>query len=279
MAEEAPDAGLVPVLPGRRCTLFRGFHWVAHGWRLFRGAPLMWIITIVVLFLVALASNLLPIVGSIALGILNPVIVAGFVAGCRSLERGDDFEIEQLLAGFTTRFGKLALLGAILTGLQVAVFALFGAMIGYRLLMAALTNDEGTIEAAIQGEGLNALLAILVMLALMLPIVAAAWFSPALVYMHGLKPLAAMRESIMACIRNFFPTVVYGIILMVLLVPAILPFGLGMLVWIPLAITSSYAIYRDVFTDEAPPPAAMVPEPARPADPAASAGATAGWSS
>ena len=42
---------------------------------------------------------------------------------------------------------------------------------------------------------------------------------------------------------------------------AILPFGLGMLVWVPVAIASTYVAYRQIFTNdttEAPPKPTMV---------------------
>ena len=31
---------------------------------------------------------------------------------------------------------------------------------------------------------------------------------------------------------------------------AVIPFGLGMLVWMPLAIASTYAAYRQIYTEE-----------------------------
>ena len=99
MPDDTPDAGLRLVLPARRAPLSAGLRWIARGWRLFRAAPLMWIISIVALLVVTIVVNLLPLVGSIAFGILNPVILAGFVAGCRSLERGEEFEIDHLWPG------------------------------------------------------------------------------------------------------------------------------------------------------------------------------------
>ena len=55
--------------------------------------------------------------------------------------------------------------------------------------------------------------------------------------------------SFFACFRNFVPFLIYGIVMCVLAVIAAIPFGLGMLVWIPLMIASSYVAYRQIFTD------------------------------
>jgi len=94
---------------------------------------------------------------------------------------------------------------------------------------------------------------VLVALALQLPLVAAYWYAPALVVMHDVKPLAAMKESLLACIRNFFTLVVYSIVMLVAMFIAIIPFGLGMIVWVPLAITSTYVSYRQIFTEDVRP--------------------------
>ena len=92
-----------------------------------------------------------------------------------------------------------------------------------------------------------------VMLALLVPLFAAYWFAPALVVMHDLQPIAAMRESFFACFRNFVPFIVYGIIVLVLAILAAIPFGLGYLVLVPVLMASVYVGYRQIFTEEAPP--------------------------
>ena len=71
----------------------------------------------------------------------------------------------------------------------------------------------------------------------------------------GRELMAALKESFFGSFRNFVPFLVYGIIMTVLAIIAAIPFGLGMLVWVPLAITSTYAAYRAIFTE----PAADVP--------------------
>ena len=64
------------------------------------------------------------------------------------------------------------------------------------------------------------------------------------------------KASFLACIRNFVPFIVYGLIMMVAAVVAMIPFGLGMLVWMPVAITSTYVAYRRIFTSS------LAPQPA-----------------
>ena len=56
-----------------------------------------------------------------------------------------------------------------------------------------------------------------------------------------------MKASFSACLKNIVPFLVYGVMLFILAVVAMIPFGLGMLVLVPVIIASVYAAYRDVF--------------------------------
>lgn len=247
----ATDEGLRLVLPGRVVSAGRGASWIAEGWRLFVRAPLMWVISMVVLFVVMFAMNLVPILGAIVFQVLQVVIWGGFIAACRSLETGGEFEIEQLLAGFNRRFGKLAAVGALFLAGEAIIMLLYFGFVGFSVLGAALSGDQEAVRNAILGSIGGIVLGALIAMALAVPLMAAIWFAPALVYMHDMAPMAAMKASLGASFRNFIPFLVYGVIMFVLAILAAIPFGLGMLVFVPLTITSAYASYRDVFTQDA----------------------------
>lgn len=89
--------------------------------------------------------------------------------------------------------------------------------------------------------------AMLVMLVLMVPLAMAVWFAPALVVFQNVAPLEAMKASFFACLKNIVPFLVYGVILFVLCVIAMIPFGLGMLVMVPVMMGSTYASYVEIF--------------------------------
>jgi uncharacterized membrane protein len=99
-------------------------------------------------------------------------------------------------------------------------------------------------------SGTSILVGILVMLLLMVPLLAAYWFAPALIVLNNLGPVAAMKASFSGCLRNILSFLVYSILMLLLAILAVIPLGLGMLVWLPLAITSTYASYRAIFTEE-----------------------------
>lgn len=251
-SENRQDSGLRLVLPGRREGAGDGLAWITRGWKLFTAAPLMWVISMVLLVIAAVAVNILPFVGSLVFQALQAVIMGGFVVACRSLEAGGDFEIEHLFAGFTRRFGPLAIVGILLLAGWIVLFLVFAVFVGFSILGALMTGEaEAALSAAAASVGMIAL-GTLLTLALMVPLLAAYWFAPALVVMHDVKPAQAMKASFLACFRNFIPFVVYGVVMLVALVVAMIPFGLGLLVWVPLAIASTYVAYRRIFTEEAP---------------------------
>jgi len=256
-ATQAPDLddpafGPRLALPSRTNSAGAGWRWVAEGWRLFTRAPLMWVISIVVLFIVAIAMNLVPILGSLAFQLIQAVIAGGFMVACHSLARGGEFEIEHLLAGFKRKFGSLLLLGVFLVVGGLVIMLVLVAFVGVTVVTAIMsgTNPE-QIYGLIAASLMTLLLGSLVALALTVPMLAAYWFAPALVVLNGLAPVEALKQSFIGSMRNFIPFLVYGIVMTVLAILAMIPVGLGMLVWIPLAITSTYAAYRSIFTDPA----------------------------
>lgn len=247
----ALDEGLKLVVPGRGLPAGAGWDWIARGWSLFAKAPLMWIVSLVILFVLAIVLAFIPIIGSLVFQALQAVFAGGFVAACRSLERGGEFELEHLFAGFKTRFVPLLIVGLILMIAGLVIVLIFFAFAGLSLLGAFMSGDQGAMAAALAGSMLTMLLGSLVMLALFIPLLAAYWFAPALVMVHDMSPVDAMKASFFACFRNFVPFLLYGLVMLVAAVVAVIPFGLGMLVWVPVAIASTYVAYRQIFTDDA----------------------------
>jgi uncharacterized membrane protein len=90
-------------------------------------------------------------------------------------------------------------------------------------------------------------LAVLIALALMLPLLMALWFAPALVAFHDMGPLEAMKQSFAGCLKNLLPFLLYGVILLVAAAIASVPIMLGWLVLGPVLAASVYTAYRDIY--------------------------------
>ncbi len=223
---------------GRTVPAGNGWLWIVQGWGLFAKAPGMWIGMMVVLILIQIVLGLVPFVG-LVMSLLLPVFAAGLVIASRALDQGGSARFGQLFAGFKHRFGELILVGVISLVLSIVftVIALLVSGVGYLIL-----NRAEPVEF-----GMKMLLAFLVLLALMLPLVMATWFAAALIAFHELGALEAMKSSFVACLKNFVPFLVYGLILLVPSFVATLPLGLGWLVLGPVVAASIYTAYRDIY--------------------------------
>ncbi len=89
---------------------------------------------------------------------------------------------------------------------------------------------------------------------LMDPIEGEAWMKsdllPAVLAFHDMTTAHAVRWSVYAALSNLGAMLLYGIVLTVAFALAILPWGLGLMLAIPVMIASTYAGYREVFVDE-----------------------------
>lgn len=236
------------VMPGKSLPVGAALSWIGQGWKLFTAAPLMWIVLMVVLFVVAIVMAFIPFIGSLAWQVLTPVIGGGLVLGCWSLENGGELELEHLLAGFKRNFGGLALVGVLYLVGAIVILLIFAMFVGMSILPALMAgNSDALSSIGVMGGGF--LVGTLVATVLSVLLGAAIWLAPALVIMHNVAPLEAMKASFGAFFRNFFGLVVFAIVMLVLAIVAAIPFGLGMLVWFPLLVAASYRAYRQIFTE------------------------------
>jgi uncharacterized membrane protein len=250
MSATQPAEDLKLVLPARIEPVGAGWTWIAEGWKLFAKAPVMWLATTVVLLIILVSLRwFIPRVGTVAILLLGPVFSAGYVIACRSLERGGEFELEHFFAGFRTRFASLLAVGLLTLLGCVAMLLVFVAFSGFALMSALLSDNIDNVLAAATASAIGILLGALAALALAVPIAAAIWFAPALVVMHGMSPLSAMKMSLVGSFRNFLPFLVYGIVMGIFLLIALIPAFLGLLAWIPLTFASTYVAYRRIFTE------------------------------
>lgn len=230
---------------GRRVPAGAGNAWLSEGWRLFKLQPGMWVGVIVVFALLFMVTGVLPFAGGVATLLLSPVMTAGLMIGCRELENGGELEMAHLFAGFRDKAGPLIAVGAIYLAAWVAiflvVFLIAGASIG--VLFAGGGGRDGATGAIV-----GILAAGLVMAALSIPAVMAVWFAAPLVVFHDASPAEAMKSSFAGCLKNWLPFLVYGVVILLLAIPASLALMLGWLALGPVIAGSFYASYRDIFT-------------------------------
>ena len=245
---EAPSADGVFVEDGRKLPANRGVAWYTEAWAIFRQAPGTWVLIFLVFLVLSIVFAIIPL-GGLVSSVAYPAVAAGLMIGCRELEQGGSLRFGHLFEGFKKNAGNLLLVG---------VLYLVGAMaIGFIVGIGMAVAIPAFLGGAPMGDPFANLavmvpifiLVFLVAIALMLPLFMAIWFAPALVTFHDMQPMAAMKASFRGCLRNFVPFLLYGIVGLLFLIVALLPFGLGLLVFGPLTWASMYTGYRDIFLE------------------------------
>jgi hypothetical protein len=228
---------------GRVVAGGRGWEWIVEAFALFRRQPGMWILIVLIAGILFVAISFIPVLGSLANALLLPLFGAGLMLGCKALDQSGTLEIAHLFAGFKQRTGDLVMIGVFNLVCWVGIALAVTAVIGGGVFMAVLRGGAPGAGISI----ISMLIALLLIAGLSIPLYMATWFAPALIVLHELAPVAALKASFYACLRNWVPFLVYGVVLLVLGLLAAIPAGLGYLVLVPVLTASVYTAYRDIF--------------------------------
>lgn len=222
----------------------RGAAWIGEGFGYFTKAPWVWIGITVMLGISVIVTSIIP-ASQLLLSLITPVLSAGLLMGCADLQQGKMLTVAHLFAGFTSdKVWTLVLVG-LLTLLAYAAVALVCIALLLVTVGTAVLSADSVAAADI---GLNGILpAILVALALAVPVAMATWFAAPLVIFRDLTAIDALKQSFAGCLRNMIPFLLYGLLAFVMFAVASIPFGLGLLVAFPVLVASVYVGYRDLY--------------------------------
>ena len=224
--------------------------WVRTGIRLFTPAVIPWMGMSAAFFLAAYGVSLIPMVGPLLMELASPLLVAAYMAAARAAERGEPTGLIHVAAGWQHGRQALLTIGGVYMVAHVLVgqaMVLVGGDAIERLMQLAIRPQEmDPAEArAVLDQALPALLTGAV---LYTPLLMATWFAPALALFDGFPAGKAMYWSLWACLVNWRPILLYGLLLTLLgMLALIIPLGLGLLLFLPVAMTSTYAAYRMQF--------------------------------
>src|SRR5512134_1816191 len=243
VADEAVGLNADFVPGGQSRPAANGWTWIADGWQLFKRQPGMWIGIIVLLFVIFIVAAFIPVVGGLAMTLFGPVFAAGIMVGCKALDSGEDLELGHLFAGFRARTGTLIGVGALYLAATIAVMIVVSLVMGVGMMTMMGAGDPQAVGAM----GLTFVLAMLIMLALLIPVVMAIWLAAPLVMFHDHGAIDAMKGSFSGCLKNIVPFLLYGVVSFILMIIATVPLGLGWLILGPVFAASIYASYRDIY--------------------------------
>lgn len=211
--------------------------WFFGGFQYFKKNPVSWIATIFMLALSMTLLMLVPFLNTVVIltiMLIYPVLLGGFAIGCRDVEKGQDFYLDYVTSGFQARWGHMILAG---------LFYIFGSSIAN--IIATLLIEYGPGFGDNPGELLVQLSIIGSLISL--PMTMAFVFTPALIALENKTFIEAIKLSFIGCVQNPIPLVLFGLVLALGLFLASLPYMLGNLVFLPIAICSTYVAYRDIF--------------------------------
>ena len=247
--------GLLPQLLAepRACPAGWGLSWLTKAFMMFKDQFLLWLGIGVVYLVILLIGSYIPVI-NLVFSIITFVFIGGIIKGCQAQATGGELRFDHLFSAFGTHLMPLVIL------FLLYIVAIIIVMIPVGIVAAILIGVMGSVSDlfssgtsyALTGGMIIVLLfiSLLVMLAI-IPLVMAVWFAPALIVIHNISPVDAMKMSFKGSLKNIIPFTVFGIvgpIIMILI--AVVTVGLGLLVLLPVGMITYYTSYRDVWTDQ-----------------------------
>jgi uncharacterized membrane protein len=226
-----------------------GVRWISEAWTLFRAQPQAWIALVALWLLASLVLLVIPLIGPPFMIMAQPAFFAGFVLACRDQEMGKPVQASHLLAGFQAsgrtliQVGSVALLATILIQMALHATGIFDDLPAKEDMRLYIEGMTKAIEkypfywgASIFAQSLvNGIL----------------WFTAALIAHKPMPASHAIRWSFFALIGNVIPLTIFGVLLITLATIAILPMGLGLVVYLPIYAIVHYTSFKAVFRADA----------------------------
>ncbi len=244
----------------------RGASWVVEGWDLFQQAKVSWLLVALTSVIWLLLLEHYPLL-KILDNVFAFAISAGLMLACHANYQRRPFNPAILLTGFSRlHLGRLLGANLVLIGFSLLLSGLvlgdllwliagnqqLQMLVARMAAQADITNPDflatlAELDQAVSVIGL--LLRLTLILLLLLPVFAAAWFAPALIVLGNCDIKTALLYSLQATMKNVLSFLIYGVLLLILALLALLPYHIGYLLLIPVYQLSVYLSYRDIFVN------------------------------
>lgn len=251
--------GLAHLPAPERVSPSRSLSWLLAGWRMFAARPAEWILLALGCFsMLAVATLLVPIplIGPILPPLLLSLLMGGLINAANRQAEGGMPRFEDLFSGFRLHAGNLTLVGLFyaipLVILHLLVYIALSGSLLVSLFGDSLGSTINSMAADVVGMLADLGIALAVFLLLWGMMMLALLLAPALIMRDNAPSFDAMRLSLSASLRNPGAMFLLAVILYLLFVLALLPAGLGILVYIPVVVGAIAAARRELF-QPAPP--------------------------
>ena len=222
----------------------RGIGWLADAFQLFRRAPLAWIGLSMGWVAITFALLILVPFGIVIANLLQPAFSASFAISAYRASAGETVRPIDLFSGFRRNMGALVKVGVVLLVGELAI-SIVMVLLGFPVSKSSAEEQVNMTEyAKVIGDNLWIVMVGLVLNAL---VRGALWFAAPLISLQGMGAAQAMRWSIYAAISNLGTMVVYAAALFVIFFLGAIPWALGLILVVPIAVISTFVSYREVF--------------------------------
>jgi uncharacterized membrane protein len=235
-------------------SIGKGLSWIGDGWKIFKNDVGMWLVLTIVYLIAVIIISMIPFLGQLIVSLINPVLMGGLLYAASDSARGEKITFNHLIYAFMEpeARNKTLVLGAISIVFTILCMIILFFVVGGGALMGILTgslsqNDGAGALVGAGMFGMGLIFAVLFIMLIGIIYFAAVYFALPLVVFTDISPFEAFAKSISACLKNALPLLVYGIVVTVLAVIAMIPLGLGLILLFPILMGAYYASYSDIF--------------------------------
>jgi uncharacterized membrane protein len=219
--------------------------WIKDGWKLFKKKPLTWVLMVLIFSIIFMVggNNL---VGRYIVALILPVLAGGIYLAAHKSSHDEPISIENLFSIFKKpeQLKQLLIIGGV--GMLVVTLS---------YVIQSFLGHDGYDPGRKMGINVGRHLGSTSLSGLLGMLVSWAWsfallFGVPLVVIKNEQAIPALKSSLKASLTSFIPLVAFYIMTIILFVLAIIPFGLGLLVLVPVIFCASYSAFKTVYLDD-----------------------------
>lgn len=241
----------------------RGLRWLVEGFSIFQHRPALLSFLVLGYWLSMAVISAIPLFGQLASFLLIPVFSVSLMNACRLIDRKEELPPQVLFSGFHRNLQTLLTLGVVYvlaTLVILGLSALFDGGLLFRMLVMGETPAREVLDKT------SVFISAQLTIVLLIPVILAFWFAPVLVAWHDMTAGKSLFFSLVACLRNWRPFLLYSLSIGVIgvvvprLIDGLLGGGEGVgqllptmltvmvsLILLPTLYASFYISYRDIF--------------------------------
>lgn len=196
-------------MQARSLPLSYGYLWIQEGWRLFRSQPLALLFWSLATHILIQLGFFLPMLGQAILLLLTPSLTFIALSACQRIDQGHVMRLPDWLEPVKVDHTRKNLLKLGFLYAACSLFIAFISIFPFLNLLVQAVDDSGQIQVeALFAAMQKPLILFWVLYSLLSGLF---WHAPALVGWHQIPIKKALFYSMVACWRNKWAFIVYGL--------------------------------------------------------------------